>query len=84
MEMHEATLNITWNGQNGTLPDPVFFDATDSDIKTWAAEAVRNGGIPGIAGDAAVNFTDFVVDRFPAGDDLPSRLFLRPKVPFGI
>jgi hypothetical protein len=79
----DALLNITVNGQNGNLRDPVFFDATDADVKAWATEAVRNGGIPGIDAVPNVDFRDFVVDRFAEKDGLPARLVLRPKTPFG-
>jgi len=79
----DALLNITVNGQNGDLRDPVSFDATDADVKAWATETVRNGGVPGINADPNVDFHDFVVDRFAAKDDLPARLMLRPKTPFG-
>lgn len=75
--MEEMSLNITWDGANGDLLDPVSADATDSQIRDWAAEAVRNGDVPGISADPNVNFSDFVVDRFPP------KIFLRPKVPFG-
>lgn len=78
----EATLNITWAGQNGDLPTPVLFDSTDVDIRRWATEAVR-AGIPGITADAGVNFQDFVVERFSATEGLPNRVVLRPKTPFG-
>ena len=78
-----AKLSITYNGQQGELPDPVSYDAADGDIKAMATEAVR-GGIPGI--DAAeANFNDYVVDRFPARQDVPyNRLMIRPKTPFGL
>lgn len=79
----EALLNITVNGQNGNLRDPVSFNAADSDIKAWATETVRNGGVPGIDADPNVDFNDFVVDRFAEKDGLPARLILRPKTPFG-
>lgn len=79
----EAILNITWAGQNGDLPNPILFDSTDTDIRRWATEAVRNG-IAGITADANVNFQDFVVERFSATDGLPSRVVLRPKTPFGV
>ena len=82
--VNEARVNITWAGQNGDLPDPVFFDATDGDIKNWASEAIRNGDVPGIRADANVDFTDFIVDRFGPNDARPySLLQLRPKTPFG-
>jgi hypothetical protein len=82
-ETTEARLNITWAGKNGDLPDPVPYDAPDGDVKTWAAEAVQGGGIPGLDPDPNVNFGDFIVDRFEAAEGLPNRLFLRPKTPFG-
>ena len=82
---HQARLNNTWSGTNGDLPDPVPFDSGDADVKTGAAEAVRGGNVPGINADAAVDFGDFIVDRFPAGEEVPyNRLFLRPKTPFGV
>jgi hypothetical protein len=79
-----ARLNITYAGQQGDLPDPVPYDATDADIKRMATESVHQGYVPGI--DAAqANFDDFVVDRFPARQDVPyNRLSLRPKTPFGL
>ncbi len=81
---HEARLNITWQRQNGDLPDPVSFDATDGDLFQWAAEAVRGGGVPGIAADPEVSFVDFVVSRFSATQDVPfNRIMIRPKTPFG-
>lgn len=80
---HEARVNITWAGQNGDLPDPVAFDATDGDVKQWVSEAVR-GGIPGIRADPAINLQDFVVDRFNSTDARPYNLIqIRPKTPFG-
>jgi hypothetical protein len=79
-----ARLNITFGGQNGDYPDPVSFDATDADVKQIATEAIRTGYIPGIPADGNVDIQDFVVDRFPATDELPPRLMLRPKTPFGL
>lgn len=80
----QAQLNITINGQNGDLPDPVAFDATDADVKAFAQEAVATGYVPGITADERANFNDFVVDRFPATNDRPfNRLVIRPKTPFG-
>ena len=83
MNENEAMLNITWAGSNGDLRDPVFFDSTEADIKAWATEAIRNGNVPGIDADPNVDFTDFVVDRFAAKDDMPNRLMIRSKTPFG-
>lgn len=80
-----AKLTITFGGQQGDLPDPVSYDAGDGDIKQWATEAVRQGNVPGIDAAPDVNFTDFVVDRFPSRADVPfNRLSLRPKTPFGL
>ena len=81
---NEAMVNVTWNGQNGDLPDPVSFDATDGDILQMVTEAVQTGGVPGIPADTAANFTDFVVDRFDANDARPHKMVsIRPKTPFG-
>jgi len=78
-----ARLNITFEGSNGDLPDLVAYDANDGDIKAFATEAVRDGYVPGIAATPHANFTDFVVDRYAATAELPARIFLRPKTPFG-
>lgn len=78
-----AQLNITYNGQQGNLPDLVPFDMTDADVKRVATEAISNG-IPGITADPNVDLKDFVVDRFPERPDVPvNRLSMRPKTPFG-
>lgn len=80
---NQARLNVTFNGQNGDLPDAVAIDATDGDLKQIATEAVRTGYIPGVAAAPNVDFTNFVVERFPATPDLPARVMIRPKTPFG-
>jgi len=82
--MADARLNITYGGSNGDLPDLVDGDASDADVKAWATEAVRGGGVPGIAVDPGADFSDFVVDRFPPTEGRPFPLLvLRPKTPFG-
>jgi hypothetical protein len=84
MQPHEARLNITWNNQNGDLPDPVNFDSGEGEIIAMAQEAIRQGGIPGIDRDINANLAGFKLDRFPAKDDRPwHSLALRPKVQFG-
>lgn len=84
IQANEARVNITWAGANGDMPQPVEFDAKAEDIRTWVTEAVRTGGIPGIAADPNANFNDFVVDRFPTNDARPYNLIqIRPKTPFG-
>lgn len=81
----EARVNVTWAGCNGDLPDPVFFQSTDGDVKNWVTEAVRTGGVPGIPADPRADFTDFVVDRFAATEARPYALIqIRAKTPFGV
>lgn len=85
MEEREARLNVTYNGSNGDLPDPVAYDASDEAVRQMAKEAIENGNIPGITVDGEADLTDFVVVRFPAddGSGLGNRLFVHPKTPFG-
>lgn len=78
-----ARLNVTYNGQNGDYPDAVSFDLSDGDVKQIATEAIQSGYIPGIAEAENVDLADFVVDRFPEENNLPERLMIRPKTPFG-
>ena len=81
---NEAILNVTWANNNGDLRDPVSFDADPEDIRTWATEAVRTGGVTNIAADLNVNFTDYVIERYAATEETPyNRIFLRPKANFG-
>jgi hypothetical protein len=82
--MENARVNITWNGRNGDLPDPVRESATDVEILAWVTEAIRDGGVPGLPADRHVDLRDFVVDRFDATPQIPfPRIFVRPKTPFG-
>jgi hypothetical protein len=74
---------VTYQGSQGDYPDLVSFDASDGDVKQVATEAIRTGYIPGIAADPDANLQDFVVDRYEASPELPPRLILRPKTPFG-
>ncbi|MEQ1570405.1 MAG: hypothetical protein ABMA64_32520 [Myxococcota bacterium] len=84
LQFAEARVNVTWDGQNGDLPDPVAFDAPDAAIRRWITEAVRGGSIPGLDRDRGAEFTEFVVDRFPATRARPYNLIqVRPKTPFG-
>jgi hypothetical protein len=84
MDETQARLNITYGGENGELPDPVFYDSSDGDIKQWATEAVRAGGVPGIPADPTASFTDFIVERYDANEEVDyNRIMLRPKTPFG-
>lgn len=84
LETTEARVNVTYGGQNGDLPDTVFFESTDGDVRSWVTEAVRNGSIPGISAAEDADFDDFVVDRFSPTEGRPYNLIqLRPKTPFG-
>lgn len=86
MEVNDgyAVLNITYDGQQGELPDPINFDAADSDIRQWAKEAIQGGGIQGINQDTDADLTSFVVERFPPGNGIDfARVSLRPKTAFG-
>lgn len=80
----QARVNITYNGQNGELPDPVSLDANDGDIRQFVTEAIRGGSVPGIPADPTADFRDFVIDRFPPNDARPYNLIaVRPKTAFG-
>ncbi|MEM9454205.1 MAG: hypothetical protein AAGF11_08490 [Myxococcota bacterium] len=82
--MRYARLNITWNGQNGDLPDPVSWHASDKEILRWATEAVQSGSVPGITKTGHVRMHTFVVDRFPANKEIrEDRIYVRPRTPFG-
>jgi hypothetical protein len=87
MEDHEAKLNITYQGQNGDLVDPIEYDSTDAQVRAAAVEAINSGGVHGFDDVGAVTpyiFEDFVVDRFPSpAPGTPNNMFLRPKTPFG-
>ena len=80
-----AILTITYQGTSAEYPREIGDHIGDSDIKRIAIEVIRSGEVPGLRiidlGDSA--FVHFVVDRFitPEGG---TRLYLRPKVPFGV
>lgn len=80
----EARLNLTFDGKNGDLVEPVPFGASDAELKAWAREALIGGSIPGFTVRGRVELADYVVDRFPANAQIPyNRIFLRPSTPFG-
>lgn len=79
----EARVNITYNGQNGDLPDTVHVQSSDRDLRTWVSEAIASGSVPGISASRA-SFRDHIVDRFGPTKTRPYSLIqLRPKTPFG-
>lgn len=80
-----ARVNVTWNGNNGDLPDPVSNDASDADIRQFLTEAVRSGSVPGIPADPNASFDEFVIERFKPSDVRPFNYIMgRPKTPFGL
>ncbi len=77
-------LNITYQGQSADYDLALDYAASDADIRRIAVELVRSGGVrglhvPALAEDA---FSGFVVDRLQ-GADGQTKIYLRPKVPFG-
>ena len=84
VQADEARVNVTFGGQNGDLPDPVNYNASDTDIRRWVTEAVRGGSVPGLRRNVGADFNDFVIDRFSASEQRPYNLIqVRPKTPFG-
>ena len=90
IEPHEALVNVTYkDGVNFDLRDPVHYGATEGDIKTMVAEAIRTGSVPGVAADPRVDLTSFAIERVdrPA-DPAPGQrehnmILLRPKTAYG-
>lgn len=84
MEAYEARVNVTYDGANGDLSDPVPYDTTDTVVRRLVEESIRTGSLPGFAADADVDLGDYVVDRFPATAERDHNvIFVRPKTPFG-
>lgn len=80
----QANLNITYQGANGDLFDPIRANATDAEIMAWATEALRNGSVPGIAADPSASLNDFMVDRYAPTEATPfHKIFIRPKTAYG-
>lgn len=78
-----AQVNITYNGQNGDMEDPVSFESSPADVLAMAQETLRAGGVRGIDADPTADLTDFIVKPYVAHDGLPNRFVLRPPTPFG-
>lgn len=80
-----AEVNVTWNGQNGTLPSTVDFEATDQQILTWITESIQTGSIPGIDPDPHVNIANFHVERIREHTSgVGNRIFVHPQTKFGL
>jgi len=79
-----SVLNISYAGLSVDFTLESGANLTDGDVRRIALEAVRRGGVQGMAFPqlAETAFDQYVVDRFtaPSGD---RRIYLRPKVPFG-
>lgn len=83
IDTNQARVLVTYGGASSELPDSVNKDANDADVKGWVTEAIRTGGIPGIAAVDA-DLRDYVVDRFPPTEQRAYNLIaIRPKTPFG-
>jgi len=84
IQNYEARVNVTFGGQNADLPDPVNFNASDTDIRQWVTEAVRGGSLPGMRRNVGADLSEYVIDRFNANDQYPyNRIQIRPKTTFG-
>jgi hypothetical protein len=80
----QARINLTFNGLNADLLDPVNRDLTDMQVRTLVSEALRAGNIPGMEPNSNEDFSDFIIDRFSPTETRPwSLLVVRPKTPFG-
>lgn len=79
-----AVLNVTYEGRSANLPGPVDARLGDDEIRRIAVEVIRGGDCHGlhVATLGADAFRHFVVDRFD-GPGRETRIYLRPKVPFG-
>lgn len=78
-----ATVNVTYNGMSGNMPDPVHYGTPDNDILGFVSECLRNGNIVGVDPVANPDLADFKIDRFNSRDGLPNRIVVRPKTEFG-
>lgn len=78
-----AILNITYNGLSVDYKATIADNMRDGDIRRTATELIRSGQLRGlhIAHLPEDAFRDYVVDRLPTAGG--SRIYLRPKVPFG-
>lgn len=82
---NEARVNITWQGQNYDLQNPMLIDSTDEQIRASVTETVRFGIEGLIPADPNADFTNYVINRFAPTEARPwNAIFVRPKVPFGL
>jgi hypothetical protein len=79
-----AILNITYNGLSVDYTVAVDDKMHDDDIRRVAVELIRSGDLAGlhIAHLPENAFAHYVIDRLNTARGA-SRIYLRPKVPFG-
>lgn len=77
--LNTTILNITYGGLSADYPLDTNVRLTDSDVRRIAVELVRGGSLRALGVTRVPDraFDEHVVDRFD------SRIYLRPKVPFG-
>lgn len=85
MEDRFATAELTFNGEQGVVNDPLRWDLSDASVVEMVQEALRSGAVTGITQDADADLTGYKVGRYPArpAEGLPNRFSLRPSTPFG-
>jgi hypothetical protein len=79
-----SILNITYNGMSADYPMGLDANLTDADVRRIAIEVVRSGTVRGLSNSRLPHnaFDHYVVDRFYSNSG-QTRIYLRPKVPFG-
>lgn len=83
LQGHEARLEVTWQGEHGTVDGAIPFDWTDDVILATVQEALQGGDVQGITTQGG-DIGDFVVERFTANNEVPyNRIMVRPKVTLG-
>lgn len=77
-------LNITYMGHSADYDLRADDTTTDAELRRIAVEVVRSGSVRGLHVPQlpATAFNDYVIDRL-RGSRGETRIYLRPKVPFG-
>lgn len=71
-------LNVTYGGYSKNIAE-IEFSLSDEDVKRVAYDIIRTTIHFSDMCIVDAPFEQYVVDRFP-----PNRVYLRPKVPFGV
>jgi hypothetical protein len=83
VRVDEAVVNVTWQGQNAELPNPVSRERSDDEVIAMVTEAIR-AGMPGIRADENVTLRGWRVDRDEPNATTPwHRMTVRPKTAYG-